>query len=181
MKEKFDKDKILEDFKRYSEKNLKTELEHFEKLRIKSMELIEREHDLIGRILKYHLIIESYINKAINYYFDLDIESEKVNFTFNQKLNLLKKKGAFMIFHSSFKELNKIRNKLAHNLNAVVEEKDIINIKKFTQFYIEKLELDVGDIGDYLEIYTIYMSVMIDDECSEIGEKRRDYINKNAL
>lgn len=176
-----DTDKILQDFIAYSEKNLLIELDHFEKLREKVTTLLKREHDLIGKILKCHLIIESYINKVLKYHFELDIENEKANFSFNQKLSLIQNKVSFKIFFASLKELNKIRNRFAHNLNAEIEEKDIPNIKSFTKFYTEKLGIEPRNIGEFIEIYTIYMSVMIDDECSEVGEKRRKYINKNAL
>ena len=90
---------------------------------------IEREllrvHDIELVVLKSHLLVETQINVALESRFGPDIE--KVKLSFSQKLELLtcicpllKDKDSSLgqrTLYEDWKELNKIRNKIAHHLS----------------------------------------------------------------
>lgn len=102
----------------------KKEFEHieeeFNKQNEKYKAFLYQDHDFIGRLLKYHLITEYYINEYLENKFP-DINFKAVDLRYFQKLSLLPDNDRVAFIKPGLKELNKVRNKFSHNLNAKVE------------------------------------------------------------
>ncbi len=102
----------------------------------KFIEIAEREHaemqnrwnqnvEVIGRILRSHLYVEHYMTEYLGKVNPRLGSLHEAKLSFAQKLNLLDSKNpAIARIHSGLKRLNKIRNQLAHNLNASVTSDD---------------------------------------------------------
>ena len=102
----------------------------------KFMELAEREHsemqtrwnqnvEVIGRILRSHLYVEHYMTEYLVQANPRLGSLQDAKLSFAQKLNLLDSKNpAIARILPGVKRLNKIRNQLAHNLNASVTTDD---------------------------------------------------------
>jgi hypothetical protein len=87
--------------------------------------LIAKEHDRIGRVLKAHLIIENYLTRHLESTYDIKIPDE-AKLSFFQKAQLLPVEGAVSTFvRPGLISLNKVRNKLAHNLENEIQLTDI--------------------------------------------------------
>lgn len=79
----------------------------------------------IGRILRAHLHVEHYLTEYLQHINPNLGDLDESRITFSQKLNLLRAddaKVAFLI--TGIRQLNKIRNRLAHDLEATVTEAD---------------------------------------------------------
>lgn len=79
----------------------------------------------IGRILRAHLHVEYYLTEFLQYTNPQIGNLDETHITFNQKVNLLQSDDwtvSYLI--PGIRHLNKIRNRLAHNLEATVNEED---------------------------------------------------------
>lgn len=84
-----------------------------------------KDVEMIGRILRAHLHVEYYLTEFLQYTNQNLGNLDEARITFNQKINLLPhddRKIFFLI--PGIRHLNKIRNRLAHNLDATVTEND---------------------------------------------------------
>ena len=71
--------------------------EHFNKENERFKKMFAMEHDHIGRVLKSHLVIESYLTRYLVNKFDLDtIDEAKISFF--QKAQLIPSKGEATTF-----------------------------------------------------------------------------------
>jgi hypothetical protein len=114
-------------------KNIEVE---FNKQNEKYKAFLYKDHDFIGRLLKFHLITEYYLNEYLqNKYPDVDFND--VDLRYYQKLNLLPLNDYRVAFiKPGLKQLNRIRNKFSHNLSAtVVSPKEINDL--FTKLFEE--------------------------------------------
>ncbi len=96
-------------------------------------DLLTKDHNQIGLILKTHLIIEHYLTSNLQRNFGLD-DIDSVRLSFSQKIKLIPKKdvGATWL-KPGITELNRVRNKYAHNLSAELKFDDLIKIKKIVE------------------------------------------------
>lgn len=79
----------------------------------------------IGRILRAHLHVEHHLTEYLQHVNPQLGELDEARITFNQKVNLLPAQDPRIDFlRPGIKHLNKIRNRLAHNLEATVTEDD---------------------------------------------------------
>ena len=102
---------------------------HFNKENEHFKSLIAENSEFIGKILQCHLIIEFYLDRFISNHYSID-DIEKLRMTFYQKSLLLPDKASAAAFiKPGIIELNKVRNKYAHDLGYVVTYKDITVIK----------------------------------------------------
>jgi len=86
--------------------------------------LINRDHDLVGQILKFHLVIELYMDNYLSdHYKNPNIDDVKL--TYYQKAKLLPEDEIIVLVKNGILEINKIRNKFSHNLDAEFDENDI--------------------------------------------------------
>src|SRR6185437_10449130 len=107
--------------------------EEFNKQNEKYKSFLHRDHDFIGRILKYHLITEYYINEYLaNKFPEIDYRVEFVK--------------------NGLKELNKLRNRFSHTLDVKVDLKDLVEMK--TVLSITRKEKKYQKPLDVIEDFT---------------------------
>ncbi|WP_425646119.1 hypothetical protein [Agrobacterium leguminum] len=92
------------------------------------LELAATSHDVIGRVLRAHLIVENFLNSYLQATFGFD-EFDELRLSFAQKAKMLPsaRSGAALI-RPGIIQLNKVRNKFGHTLNHVVEPNEISHI-----------------------------------------------------
>ncbi len=99
--------------------------EEFNKQNEKYKSFLYQDHDVIGRVLKYHLISEYYINEYLTNKFP-NINFDSVDLRYFQKISLLPTNDHRVAFiKDGLKELNKVRNRFSHNLGAKIEMTDL--------------------------------------------------------
>lgn len=78
-----------------------------------------------GRILRAHLHVEHYLTEYLQHVNPQLGDLDEARVTFNQKVSLLPAQDSRIDFlQPGIKHLNKIRNRLAHDLQATVTEDD---------------------------------------------------------
>lgn len=82
-----------------------------------------QDTDTIGRILRAHLFVEHYLTEYLQATNPALGDLDEARVTFNQKVSLLKTDGSSVLV-GGLRRLNKIRNRLAHNLQATVTDED---------------------------------------------------------
>jgi len=84
-----------------------------------------QEHDLIGRVLKCHLVLENYLDRFLAAHFGItDLANAKLSFF--QKATLLPQKASAAAFvKPGVLRLNAIRNQFGHTLRPVLRVKDL--------------------------------------------------------
>jgi hypothetical protein len=107
------------------------------KLRYKNDPLLLKSFDndegIYGEILRVHLLTEFYLEELIRHTLDENAEAVlSVGLKYNQKLNLASNLKLIEDFEllpdyivGSLRKLNKLRNRVAHQLNVPVEESEI--------------------------------------------------------
>lgn len=82
------------------------------------IKLIEKPHDVLGRLLKCHLIIEHYLTRFLSEHFGIeDVESAKLGF-FNKAMLLPSQASSAAFVKPGILKLNKLRNRAGHELGA---------------------------------------------------------------
>ena len=108
---------------------------------------LAQDHDLIGRVLKCHLIVENYINRHLEA-ISPSHDWEKARLRFAQKMELLPQanpKVAWVL--PGIKELNAIRNRFGHRITATVSPTDltacisVLTIARRGKKYTESMEI----------------------------------------
>lgn len=119
----------------------------------KFKELLQTDHVRLGRIIKCHLIIESYMERLLCDRLNLsDISNARL--TYHQKVMLLPGKSVVVVvLKSDLLLINKIRNKLAHDLNVDVLKDDINSMIKFLE--ISGRNTENMDICEVIEAFTV--------------------------
>jgi hypothetical protein len=99
--------------------------EHFEKVNAEFIALTTREHDVIGRVLRTHLIVEYYVREFVERHYGFeDMEALKLRFATMAEMLPTKNHGAAYI-RPGIIALNTIRNKIAHRLDFEIQHKHI--------------------------------------------------------
>ena len=89
---------------------------HFREENARYIALFNQDHDVLGRVLKCHLIVEHYLDRFLTAYLKLDDISE-VKLSFFQKATLLPNAGSAAAFvKPGILRLNSIRNRFGHTL-----------------------------------------------------------------
>lgn len=94
-----------------------TEIEEtFERENARFKVFLTQDHDLIGRVLKCHLIVENYLNLFLASHFkSSNLPDAKLSFF--QKVQLLPDQGSAVAFvKPGIAKLNSVRNKFGHTL-----------------------------------------------------------------
>lgn len=87
--------------------------------------LIQRPHDVVGRLLKCHLIVEHYLERFLTEHFGLEsVGDAKLNF-FNKAMLLPSSASSAAFVRPGILKLNSIRNKAGHNLGAEPDFADL--------------------------------------------------------
>ncbi len=122
------------------EKRFNEENEAFKKL-------LAQDHDLIGRVLKCHLIIENYINRHLESV-SPSHSWQAARLRFAQKLELLPQDNAKVEWIlPGIREINTIRNRFGHRITATVSPDDlkgcisVLAIARSGTLYIDPIEI----------------------------------------
>lgn len=102
---------------------------HFHAENARYIALFNQDHDVLGRVLKCHLIVEHYLDRFLTNFLRLDDISD-VKLSFFQKATLLPNAGSAAAFvKPGILKLNSIRNRFGHTLapRLRVEELGAIN------------------------------------------------------
>ncbi|MBF4494458.1 hypothetical protein IR010_18075 [Flavobacterium sp. MR2016-29] len=104
--------------------------------------LIYSEHDTIGQVLKHHLVVEHYLTNYLQASFTtLDFDSAKLSFS--QKANLISIHDTRASFvKPGIIELNRIRNKFAHNLKVELSLRSMNEMLKVLKISRKEKEYD---------------------------------------
>lgn len=79
-----------------------------------------KPHDLLGRLLKCHLVVEHYLGRLLSEHFGIeDVESAKLGF-FNKAMLLPTRASSAAFVKPGILRLNKLRNQTSHNLGVNV-------------------------------------------------------------
>lgn len=85
------------------------------------LRLAETNHDLIGRVLKAHLIVENFLNSFLTAHYGV-VELADVKLSFYQKAKLLPDFASSAAFvKPGILQLNSVRNKFGHTLEFEIE------------------------------------------------------------
>ena len=158
-------DKIEEEFNRHNE--------HFKSL-------IYSEHDTLGQVLKHHLVVENYLTNYLEVSFkNLDFDSAKLSFA--QKANLISVRDTRVAFvKPGIIELNRIRNKFAHNLkaelslNSMGEMLSVLKIARKGKQYTNPVDV-VIDFSTVASTFLIVNTEEIDFLFQEIFDAIRNH------
>ena len=84
-----------------------------------------KDVNTIGRILRAHLHVEHYLTEYLRHINPAIGHLDSARLTFNQKVSLLPSdNGVVNMLIGGIRHLNKVRNRVAHNLEAAVTEED---------------------------------------------------------
>jgi hypothetical protein len=134
----------------------------------------QKEHDDLGRVLKYHLLVESYLNKAVIYYNNNNLCIDKLRLTFANKIDLLESKmDEHATYFKGIRELNKIRNKFAHSLSAEITLDDVRVMRPYAET-LEQRRID--DPIQIVEKFSLVACALISNQLhEEFGDLSKIY------
>lgn len=90
--------------------------ESFERENERFKSLLAQAHDLIGRVLKCHLIVENYLDRFLTAHLNVSKLAD-AKLSFFQKVQLLPSEGHAIAFvKPGIAKLNSVRNKFGHTL-----------------------------------------------------------------
>lgn len=124
----------------------------------------------IGRVLRSHLYVEYYLNTYLEK--KLSITKKQLGDLSFDKKNQKLKNSELENLVPSIKKINRIRNKMSHNLNAMISNKDADHLKSiecFKPYYLTTKRF-VGEI-DPIKTYEIY--------CQFIAQNIIEALNPN--
>lgn len=115
----------IEDVIRQLEPHWPEMLAHFEHENRHFKALLAQDHDLLGRVLKCHLMVEHYLARFLAAHFGID-DLADAKLTFFQKATLLPDRGAAAAFvKPGILKLNSIRNQFGHTLRPILRTRDL--------------------------------------------------------
>ncbi|WP_342619569.1 hypothetical protein [Rhodoferax sp. GW822-FHT02A01] len=125
----------------------------------------------IGRILRSHLHVEYYMTEHLQHANHSLGDLEEARLSFAQKMNLLNPGDPMLrMLIGGIRHLNKIRNRLAHNLSATVTDEDAQFFLSQSLFKVMRDEGAKGKVAapssdplDILEAFAEFVSAMLHD------------------
>jgi hypothetical protein len=103
-------DEIEADFARHNE--------HF-------LALSAADHDIIGRVLRTHLVIENFIDSFLTHFYGIE-DFGDLRLTFAQKAKLLPSRQSSAAFvRPGIIQLNSVRNKFGHRINHGIQNHEV--------------------------------------------------------
>lgn len=172
-------DKVKEVVQQYGEHFDEIEAE-FNKQNDYFKSLVNADHDILGLVLKFHLIVEHYLTNYLqNKFSDLDFTNARLSFS--QKINLVSQRDTRAAFiKPGIIELNRIRNKFGHNLGAELtlnDQKEMLEVLKVARqgkTYEEPLEV-INDFSTVASTFLIVNPEEIDVLWQEIFESLQNH------
>lgn len=89
------------------------------------IKLMGQSHDVVGRLLKCHLVVESYLDRFLSEHFCIEnVENVKLSF-FNKAMLLPDKATSAAFVKPGILRLNVLRNRVSHNLGSNITFEDL--------------------------------------------------------
>lgn len=121
--------------------------------------MLAQDHDLIGRVLKCHLIIEHYLDRILVDHYNIQ-NIEDVKLSYFQKAKLLPDDGAAAAFvKPGILRLNAIRNQFGHTLRPEVQYGDLGPIN--TVLEVARRGVQFNEPIDAIEAFTSVTCVFL--------------------
>jgi hypothetical protein len=109
------------------------------------------------------------MNDCFLYYYGTDSKFEDANLRFYQKLTLLEGKNkSFEFYFKGIKEINRIRNRLAHKLDTKITIDDVKFTKPSAEFLIGER---IKELIEIIEVFTMMACVFLENYISEFGKR----------
>ena len=141
----------------------------------KIIQLLDKETDELGRVLKCHLIIEYYIDNYLNVAYPTVQNWNNIRLSFSQKLELIQTpKTIFSYYYSAIKNLNSIRNKFSHKLNYTINSEDYKDIERIMRVWNTALNKPLQSGIDLIEEFTIWFCGNIDSMMNGIKKQSKE-------
>ncbi len=139
--------------------------QHFDSIKDNVLSAFQRDHDPIGRVLKCHLILETYMDSCISHLNNDQLSFDNNSLRYIQKVDLLEAKLDGMdSYFKGIRSLNTIRNRFAHNLSYEITLNDIKSMKVYAEIYKrERIE----DPIRLIEEFTIVACALLQNETVE--------------
>jgi hypothetical protein len=138
---------------------------HMESVKNEVHYAFQRDHDLLGRILKCHLILETYLDKCLKHFNKDQLSIDNTSLRFIQKIDLLENKlDELKTYFKGIRSLNTIRNKLAHNLHAEITLSDVQNMRIYVEVYRTR---KIDDPIKIIEDFTLIACALLENATSE--------------
>lgn len=103
---------------------------HFNAENTRFIELMSKPHDVVGRLLKCHLVVEHYLDRFLSEHFGIeDVESAKLGF-FNKAMLLPSKATSAAFVKPGILKLNTLRNRIGHSLGSDITSGDLGPIRE---------------------------------------------------
>lgn len=116
-------------------------------------ELLTSDHDIIGRVLKCHLVIEYFMNQFVEDKIQIK-DIKELNLSFYQKILLIEQvDNGYKFYLEPVKVINKIRNKLAHNIDPLIDFNILKDLKKIVDFVYK--DENIQESITLIEKYTV--------------------------
>lgn len=120
--------------------------------------LVSRQTDELGTILKCHLIIEFYIDAYLIASYPTIINWKETRLTFSQKLELIDNpKTVLGMYYSGIKNINGIRNKLSHRISYAIIPEDYKEIEKIMNVWYKALDKSLLTGIALIEDFTVWL------------------------
>ena len=130
--------------------------------------LLAQDHDLIGRVLKCHLIIENYVNRHLQSV-SPSHNWQNAKLAFAQKITLLPQRNAKVAWIlPGIREINAIRNRFGHQIQAKVSLNDLTKCRSVLA--IARRGKDYEDPIEIIEDFTAIVCtwLIVDPEIERV-------------
>ena len=138
--------------------------------------MLETNHDHVGKIMTYHLIIENMINKTLMHHFKYDEKKfQDIKLNFAQKQKLLPIAGKiYELTIPIIAEVNMVRNKIAHNLGYDLQTLKTPEIDHYLS-NSEKGDINLIPLEQKIEKVTIFCISLFSAQGKEIQDHLTEF------
>jgi len=133
----------------------------FELANRRFLELFAADHDVIGRVLRAHLIVERFMDGYLtNHYAISDISSIRLSYI--QKALLLPAGSPAVFIRPGIMRLNSVRNKFGHSISYIISESDMREIYQILEIVRRNKHytFPVDAIEDFARVTCAFLSVL---------------------
>lgn len=140
------------------------------------LNLLNKQTDDLGTVLKCHLIVEYYIDKYLKAAYPTITKWKESRFTFAQKLELVNNdKTSIGIYYPAVKCLNTIRNKFSHNLHYTIASKDYDEIKRIMYAWYKAFGKPMLKDIELIKDFTLWFCANTDTLTNGINKHSRAF------
>jgi hypothetical protein len=132
--------------------------------------LSNRNDQSSSRILKYHLLLEHYLDKYLEAANPAIKNWGQARLTFHQKLELVQHpQTAFVLITPGIRCVNTIRNRVSHNLEVNLSEDALNPIRDFLNIWYTALGRPIRSDIDMVEDFTLTCCAIINGYVTSIS------------